>query len=167
MYTGKPPGAKQQTNVVKRLVHRYYNSGRTVVGDTFFTTLPLCKDLMSHSLAYVGTLRKNKTYVPEAFGANRCREIHSSLFGFHNDDSNDTCTSMFSVLLLSTVHYNMDTSGTQKKPEVINFYNKYKSGVDSMDQMLGTYTCKRRTRRWPYAFFFNILDIAALATHII
>lgn len=72
-----------------------------------------------------------------------------------------------SVLLLSTVHYNMDTSGTQKKPEVIHFYNKYKSGVDSMDQMLGTYTCKRRTRRWPYAFFFNILDIAALATHII
>ena len=81
IYTGKPSGATQQKNVgenvVKPLVHRYYNTGRTVVGDNF-TTLPLCKYLMSNNLAYVGTLRKNKTYVPEAFGANRRSKIHST-----------------------------------------------------------------------------------------
>ena len=43
-----------------------------------------------------------------------------------------------SVLLLSAVHDNLSTLGTQKKPEVIELYNKYKSGVYSMDQMLGT-----------------------------
>lgn len=128
---------------------------------------------MSNNLAYVGTLRKNKTCVPGEFAENRRREINSSLFGFNNDENNDTSIISYvpkknkSVLLLSTVHYNMQTAGIQKKPEVIHFYNKYKSGVDSMDQMLGTYSCKRRTQRWPYAFFFNILDIAALATHII
>ena len=72
-----------------------------------------------------------------------------------------------SVLLLFTVHYNLNTVSTQMKPEVIELYSKYKSGLDSMVQMLGTYTCKRKTQRWPFYFFFNILDIAVLSTHII
>lgn len=36
-----------------------------------------------------------------------------------------------------------------------------------MDQMLTEYSTKRRTLRWPLAFFFNIIDIAALASYII
>lgn len=46
-------------------------------------------------------------------------------------------------------------------------YNANKCGVDTMDQMLGTYTCKRATRRWPLALFYNMVDIAALASFII
>ncbi|KAG8238186.1 hypothetical protein J437_LFUL014062 [Ladona fulva] len=33
--------------------------------------------------------------------------------------------------------------------------------------MLGRYTTKRSTRRWPLAFFYNILDIACLAAYIL
>jgi hypothetical protein len=54
-----------------------------------------------------------------------------------------------------------------KKPEIILYYNSTKAGVDQMDQMLSKYTTKRRTSRWPLAFFYNILDIAALAAYII
>lgn len=36
-----------------------------------------------------------------------------------------------------------------------------------MDQMLAKYSTKRRTSRWPLAFFYNILDISALAAYII
>ena len=36
-----------------------------------------------------------------------------------------------------------------------------------MDQMLGTYTCKRKSHRWPLALFYNMLDVMALADHII
>lgn len=36
-----------------------------------------------------------------------------------------------------------------------------------MDKILGTYTTKRRTKRWPLALFYNILDVAALAAYII
>lgn len=45
-------------------------------------------------------------------------------------------------------------------------YNKYKGGVDTMDQCLAHFTTKRKTRRWPLAFFYNILDIAAYAAYI-
>lgn len=57
---------------------------------------------------------------------------------------------------------------TLHKPEIIMDYNKYKGGVDTMDKMLTEYSTKRRTLRWPLAFFFfNILDISALASYII
>ncbi|KAI4823560.1 hypothetical protein KUCAC02_012620 [Chaenocephalus aceratus] len=31
-----------------------------------------------------------------------------------------------------------------------------------MDQMVRTYTCKRRTRRWPMVLWHNVLDVATL-----
>ena len=36
-----------------------------------------------------------------------------------------------------------------------------------MDQMFGNYTCKRKTRRWPLAMFFNIVDLSALAAYVL
>lgn len=54
---------------------------------------------------------------------------------------------------------------TEKKTR--NYYNKTKIGVDTMDQMLTRYTTHRRTNRWPLAFFYNILDVASLASYII
>lgn len=53
------------------------------------------------------------------------------------------------------------------KPEIIKYYNKTKGGVDTMDKMLAEYTVKRRTLRWPLSFFFNIIDVAGLASYII
>lgn len=53
------------------------------------------------------------------------------------------------------------------KPEIIKYYNKTKGGVDVMDKMLAEYTVKRRTNRWTLAFFYNIIDVAGLASYII
>lgn len=36
-----------------------------------------------------------------------------------------------------------------------------------MDQMLTKYTTKRRTNRWSLSFFYNMIDIMALASYII
>ena len=36
-----------------------------------------------------------------------------------------------------------------------------------MDKIVTHYTTKRRTRRWPLVMFFNMLDIASLASYII
>ena len=55
----------------------------------------------------------------------------------------------------------------QKKPDMIMYYNQYKTGVDTMDQMVSRYTCHRRTQRWPRAMFFNIMDVGAFAAYLI
>ena len=55
----------------------------------------------------------------------------------------------------------------KKKPHIITYYNKCKTGVDTMDKMISRYTTQRRTLRWPLVMFFNKLDISTLASCLI
>ncbi|CAH1988902.1 unnamed protein product [Acanthoscelides obtectus] len=48
------------------------------------------------------------------------------------------------------------------KPEIILDYNMTKGGVDTVDKMCNTYSVGRRTKRWPLAFFFQLLNIAGI-----
>lgn len=68
---------------------------------------------------------------------------------------------------MSSMHSNNTIHEGTGKPEIIMEYNRSKSGVDTMDQMLGNYTCKRKTRRWPLAMFFNLVDLSALAAYVL
>ena len=61
----------------------------------------------------------------------------------------------------------VDTSNEQRYPEVILTYNETKAGVYTMDQMTRTYTCKRKTRRWPLVVFYNLLGISAINASVI
>uniref|UniRef100_A0A182RWX3 PiggyBac transposable element-derived protein domain-containing protein n=1 Tax=Anopheles funestus TaxID=62324 RepID=A0A182RWX3_ANOFN len=65
------------------------------------------------------------------------------------------------------MHYDTETQGPKKKPTMIVDYNKFKGGVDNMDKCLGEYTTKRKTNRWPLAFFYNIIDLSAFAAYLI
>ena len=59
------------------------------------------------------------------------------------------------------------TSDKIMKQEIILDYNMTKGGVDTYNQMIQEYSSKRKTSRWPQAFFFNLLDTCALAAYII
>ena len=47
------------------------------------------------------------------------------------------------------------------KPEIVDYYNSTKGGVDCLDQIVRYFSTKRKTNRWPVALFYNMLDIAA------
>lgn len=134
--------------------------------DNFFTSVPLAEKLLEKNLTIVGTLRQNKPDIPPIMKPSKSREIHSSEFGFNG---NMTMVSYVqkkgkAVVLLSTMHDDraVDESSQKKKPEVIQYYNKTKGGVDTMDQMVSNYSCQRRTRRWPMVLWYNMLDVATL-----
>ena len=61
----------------------------------------------------------------------------------------------------------IDEEDHKKRPEIIKFYHKTKICVDLVEQMVGTYICRRQTRRWPLKLFFNLLDVAALNAYTI
>ncbi len=46
-------------------------------------------------------------------------------------------------------------------------YNKKKCGVDMLDSMCRSMSTKAGTRRWPFAVFCNLLDMAAINSWII
>ncbi|KRY50270.1 PiggyBac transposable element-derived protein 4 [Trichinella britovi] len=128
------------------------------------------EDLLAKKTTIVGTLRRNKKEVPSELTEARGREVGSSLFCF---DRQLTLVSYIPkrkkcVLLLSTMHHDDAVNEDQEgKPDIVLFYNETKSGVDTLDQLVRVYTCKRRTRRWPMVLWFNTLDCAGLAAYVI
>ncbi len=72
------------------------------------------------------------------------------------------------MILLSSLHHEQTiVDEEKKKTEIILYYNNTKDSVDRMDQMFQTYSCKRKTKRWPMTFFFNIINVGALAAFIV
>lgn len=50
----------------------------------------------------------------------------------------------------------------KKKPAIILHYNATKGGVDHGDKLTKEYSCVRRTQRWPFRLFLEVLDMATL-----
>ena len=61
----------------------------------------------------------------------------------------------------------LSLKAVKKKPEVIQYYNGTKARVDSFDQLICTYSCKRQTKRWPVVMQYNLLDVAALNAFVV
>ncbi|XP_069585014.1 piggyBac transposable element-derived protein 4-like [Ranitomeya imitator] len=174
LYTGKPTDGPRQVNIGERtvldLVSSYKGSGRNVTTDNFFTTMELAKVLNSWNMTLVGTVRKNKRFLPNNMQPAKERPVYSTNFAYNHDAT--VCSYVpkknKSVVLLSSMHMTGEVEETlAAKPEIIKYYNITKGGVDVMDKMLGEYTVKRRTSRWTLAFFYNMIDVSGLASYII
>ena len=72
------------------------------------------------------------------------------------------------VVLMSTLHRDeIICDQEHQKPETIMDYNATEGGMDNLDKLVTGYSCKRRTLRWPFVIFFNILDISAYNAFVI
>ena len=173
VYTGKRGSSRevgQSSRVVLELTDYISNSGRNVTGDNFFTSLPLVRTLLGRNLTCNGTIRKNKADIPPELVPNPQRQVESSIFAFQRN-----CTMVSyvpkrnkAVILLSSGHDDSSCdSSSPFKPNMILDYNSTKGGVDTLDQMVRQYSCKRKTRRWPLALFMNILDIASYNAYVL
>jgi hypothetical protein len=50
---------------------------------------------------------------------------------------------------------NTVTEIPDEKSEIIQYYNRTKGGVDTLDQLCATYTSERSKRRWPLCIFYS------------
>jgi hypothetical protein len=64
------------------------------------------------------------------------------------------------VILIDTLHRIVPLPEINHKCASVLAYNRTKSGVDTFDKRIRGFSCKRKCRRWPYAIFSNIIDIA-------
>ena len=71
--------------------------------------------------------------------------------------------------MMSTQHHSatIHLDRNDKKPDIIMAYNATKGGVDNLDKLIRTYSCKRKTKRWPMALFSIFLDIAAYNVFVV
>ncbi|GBL92721.1 General transcription factor II-I repeat domain-containing protein 2A [Araneus ventricosus] len=177
IYPGKQPtGPFDQSmipqDVVLRLSRPIHGTGRNITMDSWFSSLPVCKDLLELKLTMVGTVSKNKKELPSSVALVKKIPIYSSQFFF---DEEKTLVSYHPkknkvVILLSTMHHNAaidGRTGEEKKPEILTFYNATKLGVDTVDQLCSLYNVARNTRRWPMAIFYAFLNVTGLNSYVI
>ncbi|XP_050512449.1 piggyBac transposable element-derived protein 4-like [Diabrotica virgifera virgifera] len=169
IYTGKEAGAAPERNQGMRVVCDLSSDlkGQNITCDNFFTSYNLGQFLLKRKITMLGTIRKNKPELPTQIVN---KEVHSSSFYFTQDTTvvNYIPKKNKNVVLMSTLHRGKAISDrNDKKPQIILDYNSTKGAVDTLDQLVGTYTCKRKTNRWPMIVFYNMLDISAYNAFIL
>lgn len=178
IYAGQqPPGPFQKSNkpedIVMRLCEPIRKSGRNVTFDNWFASYNLSIRLLNDfKLTSVCTLRKNKKEIPTQLLQTKNRPEKSTIFAFQE---NVTMVSYVpkknkNVLLLSTLHHTDtidESTGDQRKPEIITFYNLTKGGVDVADELSSNYNVSRNSRRWPLTIFFSLLNTSSINSYVI
>ena len=140
---GDAPAVNLGAQVIKNLVEPIKGTKHNVTCDCYFTSIDLFEELYNNNLTAEGTVIPNRRHLPlfllpkQATG----HEIGSSLFAFKDDltmVSWHPKQSKF-VLLLLSLHHNSNIAESGK-PEIVEFYNKTKAGVDALDQKVCHYT---------------------------
>ncbi|CAH2090789.1 unnamed protein product [Euphydryas editha] len=177
VYAGKQPAGPYALNnsafsVVERLIMPISKTNRNLTFDNWFTSHELMMHLLTeHRLTSTGTVCKNKRCIPSAF-LKTGKEPGTSMFGFQKDISLVSYAPKKNkvVVAMSTLHHDNkidESTGDQKKPEILTFYNSTKVGVDVVDELSATYNVSRNSKRWPMTIFYGILNMAAINANII
>ncbi|KAL4000599.1 NLR family CARD domain-containing protein 3 [Sarotherodon galilaeus] len=188
VYAGKPDKlGPPEKNLAARVVMDLTEGlapRRNVTCNNFFTSRKLATWLFrerGHTL--LGTLRANRLEIPRELRCVKGRAVGSAeaavLHGGPDGWSPDTVVLSYvakknkNVLLLTTSPRYVGPSGSllepssnpdgggPAKPSMVLHYNRTKGGVDNLDKVVGTYSCRRKTSRWPVALFHNMVDVAA------
>ena len=140
--------------------------GANITMDNWFTSISVAQRLHAENTTLVGTLRRNSRCIPSKAKECRGRERGNCRYFFAE---NFTLLSMKDrkrqpILLLSSQHHRPGVRNG--KPEIVDFYNRNKSGVDNMDHMLSLTSSARKSNRWTYGFLFNLIDVTLLNAFI-
>ena len=141
-------------SVVMKITEPVQNKGCNVTTDNFFTSFELAKKLQKEGTSIVGTVRANSKHLPKEVTRPVKGGKYSSKFYYEEQYKcmfvKYQCKDKKSVCLLSTMHASPSVSGGEKKkPDIVQFYNQNKVAVDVVDQMVGMYSIRCATRRWP------------------
>lgn len=175
VYLGQQPNQARSTGVahdlVLRLMKDYFHLGVNLTMDNFFVSYALAEELVEKETTITGTIRSNKRELPKIFTSAeeaKKRGPNKAIFCFSNSCelvSYTAANTGKNVLLLTTAYATEEINSETGKPLIIHGYNQHKGGVDTFDQMLRGYTCKRKNCRWPMVLFNNMLDVAAFAAY--
>ena len=134
-----------------KLYSVYFDTGRDIYVDRFFTSHGLVCKLLQQNLTLIGTIMANRREVPSQFKAAKEREIESTKVLY--DHSNKIILSSYSpkrnknVLMMSSLHSSISMTVCHKKSAVITDYNKLKEEVDTLDENCEEFSCLRKIKR--------------------
>lgn len=157
-YSGKRPNQNVEISkteeTVMTLLDGLLNEGRTLFMDNYYNSIPLAYKLLENKTHLVGTLRKNRKFIP-----NEINERTLKKGDLISKESPDGVTivkwkDQRDVLMISTKHLGNETKevktrkGTIQKPTCILDYDEGKYPVDVSDQLSSYNSSLRKTTKW-------------------
>lgn len=178
-YCGKPtdesgeyyvPGTENIVmSLVERLSSKVSLKGRNISFDRLYTSLSLELWLHSRNITSIGTMQINRRGIPSELKDVKSREPLSTEIYWQKDGplslsvyTVSTSNGKKNVLLLSTHKQLLGLTKDDKKnkPSMYKVYDFTKGGTDIVDQRMGFYTSKAKSRRWTMVAFSYILDMS-------
>lgn len=168
MYKGKNTstvieGVSKVDSIVLELMKPYLNKGHGLYMDNFYNSVTLSNALLEKKTHSTGTLRSNRKGNPKEVTAKKLKRgehiwrRNKHVYVSKWKDKRD-------VLCITTKNHPKIVSTTNKygikknKPQEIEDYNTFMSGIDRSDQMVSYYSCPRKTARW-YKRYYSIYSI--------
>eukprot|EP00112_Aurelia_sp_Birch-Aquarium-sp1_P019687 Seg4924.2 transcript_id=Seg4924.2/GoldUCD/mRNA.D3Y31 product="PiggyBac transposable element-derived protein 2" protein_id=Seg4924.2/GoldUCD/D3Y31 len=179
VYAGKPEAGQGPhyisgtENIVKHLIEKLQSSqnlqGRNISMDRLYTSYSLFQWLLSNNITAVGTLMSNRHGVPDELkSAQGFAEFESQVYWEQSEKkvvlSSYTVKTKSkgskNVLIMSTIQplQGVTHDDGKKKPALYKLYDFTKGGTDIVDQRMGGYTCKAKSRKWSMVAFYFIID---------
>ena len=177
VYCGKPEGdptdfyVSGTINYVKFLVEKLSSfqnlSGRNISMDRLYTSFEIANWLLEKNITMIGTFQANRVGIPPLIKDVNNREILSNEIYWEDDGKTNlssyvvkTSQGKKNVLMLSTIDpiLGVTKDDGKNKPAVYKLYDFTKGGTDIVDQKMGTYTVKSKSRKWTKVTFAYLLD---------
>jgi hypothetical protein len=185
-YTGQStfptvPGVGMTEQVCVGLCEGFENFGHKLYVDNFYTSPSLFLKLKDSGIGCCGTARAGRKHMP--------RDIHPNILATAKGDppiymrSDDLIACAWHdtkrLTMLSTIHTNnvinkvirsRNHPGGRRdvdKPVMVEDYNQHMSGVDIMDQRLGTYAYPHKCYKWYMAVYHRVREVAASNGYVI
>ncbi|CAG4997908.1 unnamed protein product [Parnassius apollo] len=174
VYSGKNIDIENNTptKIVLSLCDELLNKGHTIATDNWYTSLELAYELLKNDTHFLGTVRKNRKYLPRKVvetnlkrGEFVAQENDCGITVLKWKDKRD-------VLMLSTKHTDKFTrlnvrGKAVQKPAMVIDYNKCKASVDMSDQMTAYSTPLRKTVKWYRKLAIELLLNTAVVNALI
>lgn len=178
VYSGKPENQtgpfyiQGVTETVQYLVSKMLEknevTGRNISMDRLYTSIPLAEWLLERKITMVGTLQSNRKGIPEEIKNTSGREAPSyrcvweltkQKISLHSYVVHTKSTGKRNVLLLCTVPPIVGvTKDDKRKPAVYKLYDMTKGGTDIVDQRMGSFTSKSKSRKWTVNVLSYVMD---------
>ena len=155
-------GVSKSAGICLRLAADYFDKGRTLTVDSFYTSVELAEKCLGKRTHLQGTLRKGRKGLPplkENLKKGECisKEKDGVVVGMWKDKRPVTFLSTCDVgKLVSTPRKNRNGQDIVK-PDIILKYNRCKQGIDLSDELASYFSPLRKTIRWFHKVAFELL----------
>jgi hypothetical protein len=173
IYEGKTSSVERNlgSDVVLRLTSPYQHNNHIIFLDRYFTSATLLDELLVRGIRSCGTVRKDRLGLPPTYKTVDREMNQGEMKCWQRGELGALVWKDRRAVYLLTTHKSpadisyLNRSGSSVQtavPTAVLDYNKYKCGVDTIDQMRESYSIGRKSKRWWPNLVWWLIDMCIL-----